>query len=144
MIYTELTEKAARLAFKAHEGQFDRAGLPYVMHPIHLAEMMTTEDTCVAALLHDVVEDTDITIEDLREEGFTETQLRAVDLLTHKKGVPYMDYVRALKDDPVARSVKIADLRHNSDRSRLREATQKDEERYKKYKEALSILGAEL
>ena len=79
MIYTEMTKKAIRFAFQAHEGQLDRSGLPYILHPLHLAEQMTSEDACVTALLHDILEDTDATVEDLRKEGFSETQIEAVE-----------------------------------------------------------------
>ncbi len=140
MIYTELTKKAVLTAFRAHEGQKDRSGLPYVLHPVHLAEQMTTEDACVVALLHDVLEDSELTVSDLREVGFTEEQLEAVELLTRREGMDYTDYVRRLKDNPLARTVKLADLAHNMDRTRLPEWTEKDEERYRKYENAVRIL----
>ena len=70
MIYTDLTRKAITVAYNAHQGQLDRAGLPYILHPLHVAEQMKDEDTCVVALLHDVIEDTDLTLENLREYGF--------------------------------------------------------------------------
>ena len=119
MIYTELTRKAARIAAAAHAGQEDKSGWPYILHPVHLAEQMTTEDTCVVALLHDVVEDTEVTMEDLEKEGFTEAQLEAVRLMTHDEDVPYLDYVRALAKNPIARAVKCADLHHNLDMHRM-------------------------
>lgn len=140
MIYTELTRKAVNIAFRAHEGQMDHSGYPYILHPIHLAEQMETEDTCVVAMLHDVVEDTEVSLADLQAAGFTEPQLEAVRLLTHEKGVPYMDYVRNLKDNEIARIVKLADLRHNSDLSRLDIVTEKDRKRYEKYQQAMEIL----
>ena len=141
MVYTELTKKAIKVAFEAHAGQLDRSGLPYVLHPIHLAEQMKDEDTCVAALLHDVIEDTDTTLEELREYGFTEAQLEAVRLLTHLEGVQYLEYVEALKDNPIARAVKIEDLKHNADTSRLDIITDCDRKRLEKYKKAMAILG---
>ncbi|MBR3538990.1 MAG: GTP pyrophosphokinase [Eubacterium sp.] len=140
MIYTEMTRKAINVAYRAHDGQKDRAGWPYVVHPIMVAEQMTSEDACVVALLHDVVEDTDVTMEELRAEGFTDTQLRAVQLLTRDKFEPYMDYVARVAEDPLAKEVKLADLRHNMDRTRLSEFTAKDEERYRKYKNAEEYL----
>ena len=93
MIYTEQTKKAMRLCFRAHEGQLDRSGIPYVYHPLHLAEQMPDEDSTVAALLHDVVEDTDYSLEDLREMDFPPRALEAVALLTHDPAEPYLDYV---------------------------------------------------
>ena len=140
MIYTALTRKAINVAFKAHEGQKDRAGIPYVTHPLHLAESMDDEDSTVAALLHDVIEDTDMTLEDLRNEGFTETQLEAVRLLTHEDNVLYMAYVRELGENPLARKVKLADLKHNMDRTRIEHPSEKDEERYAKYQTAYDYL----
>ena len=140
MIYTDLTIKAIKIAFKAHEGSFDRSGIPYVTHPLHVAESMETEDETVAAILHDVVEDTDMTIDDLRKEGFTEEQLEAVRLLTHEDGISYADYVKRLKSNEIARKVKLSDLKHNMDRSRIRNASEKDEIRYKKYEYAYRFL----
>lgn len=142
MIYTELTNKAIKIAFEAHAGQLDRSGLPYVLHPIHVAEQMKDEDTCVVALLHDVIEDTDITLEDLRTYGFTEAQLEGVRLMTRLEDEDYFDYVRNLKDNPIARAVKIEDLKHNSDKARISVMTDDDQKRLEKYKKALEILGA--
>lgn len=140
MIYTDLTKKAMILAYEAHREQEDRSGVPYVFHPLHLAEQMETEETTVAALLHDVAEDTDYTLADLREMGFPEPVLEALALLTHDPAVPYLDYVRALKDNPIARAVKLADLTHNSDLTRLDQVRQKDLERVEKYRRAMEIL----
>lgn len=142
MIYTELTNKAIKIAFEAHAGQLDRSGLPYVLHPIHVAEQMKDEDTCVVALLHDVIEDTDMTLEDLRTYGFTEAQLEGVRLMTRLEDEDYFDYVRNLKDNPIARAVKIEDLKHNSDKARISVMTEDDQKRLEKYKKALEILGA--
>jgi len=140
MIYTDMTRKAVKIAFKAHAGQLDKSGLPYILHPIHLAEQMETEDTCVVALLHDVVEDTDMTLEELAAEGFTDVQLEALRLLTHGSDISYMDYVRRLKHNPVARAVKLADLRHNSDLTRLTEVRESDMDRVRKYERAMKLL----
>ena len=140
MLYTEMTKKAMTLCFEAHKDQTDKSGLPYVFHPFHLAEQMQTEETTVAALLHDVVEDTDYTLQDLREMGFSETVITALSLLTHTDGVDYMDYVRAIKGNPIAKAVKLADLRHNSDLSRLEQVDEKALERQKKYLNAIALL----
>lgn len=142
MIYTENTKKALKLCFEAHKEQTDKSGLPYVFHPFHLAEQMEDEDTTVTALLHDVVEDTDYTLEDLAAMGFSRNVTEALDLLTHNEAVPYMEYVKALRNNPIARRVKLADLRHNSDLHRLN-ADQIDEKalaRVKKYAEAIRLL----
>ena len=140
MIYTPMTKRALMLCFEAHKEQLDKSGLPYVFHPFHLAEQMTDEETTVVALLHDVIEDTDRTIDDLRSMGFPEPILSAVTLMTHKDGIPYMEYVAAIKNNPIARAVKLADLRHNSDMSRLDTVTARDEERAQKYAEAIRLL----
>ncbi len=139
MIYTKNTRKAMKIAYDAHHGQLDKSGVPYVCHPIHLAEQMKTEDECIVALLHDVVEDTDITFEQLEKE-FSYTVIQALKLLTHDDSVNYMDYVRNLKSNPIARNVKLADLHHNSDATRLDEMSEKDKLRNKKYNEAIRIL----
>ena len=140
MIYTPLTKKAMQLCFDSHKEQVDKSGMPYIFHPLILAEQMNTEETTIVALLHDVVEDTRITLEDLRSMGFGHTVLEAINLMTHKKGVPYMEYVAAIKENPLARQVKIADLRHNSTLSRLDTVGQRDLERVAKYKKALDFL----
>lgn len=140
MIYTPLTKKAMQLCFDSHKEQVDKSGMPYIFHPLILAEQMNTEETTIVALLHDVVEDTHITLEDLRSMGFGQTILEAINLMTHEKGVPYMEYVAAIKKNPIARQVKIADLRHNSTLSRLDSVGQKDLERVAKYNKALDFL----
>ena len=141
MIYTDMTKKAQKLCFEAHKEQVDKSGLPYVFHPFHLAEQMESEETTVVALLHDVVEDTDYTIEDLTAMGFDKAVTDAIALMTHADGVDYMDYVRAIKDNPIAKVVKLADLTHNSDLSRLDIIDEKALQRVKKYKEAIKILS---
>ena len=140
MIYTDMTKRAMRLCFEAHRNQVDKGGMPYVFHPFHLAEQMTDEITTVTALLHDVVEDTDITFSDLSDFGFPAEVIDALALLTHDDSVPYMDYVALIKHNPVAKAVKLADLRHNSDLSRLDEITEKASERAEKYARAIAFL----
>ena len=143
MIYTPLTKKALRLCFDAHKEQVDKTGLPYVFHPFHLAEQMDDEYSTVCALLHDVIEDTDYTFSDLTDMGFPSEVTSALRLLTHEESVPYMDYVRAIKENPIAKKVKTADLLHNSDLSRLDAVDEFAEKRNEKYKEALRILNEE-
>ena len=118
MIYTPLTNRAMRIAYDAHSGQVDKAGAPYVFHPFHLAEQMEDETTTCVALLHDVAEDTDITLGELARE-FPPSVIDALRLLTHEDGVDYLEYVRAIAQNPVARKVKLADLAHNLDSSRF-------------------------
>ena len=151
MVYTKATLKAMNIAYEAHHGQKDKTGYPYIAHPLHLADQMTTEDTCVVALLHDVVEDTYLTFEDIEAAGFSKEQLDALKLLTHddipqnlsleEREKIYLDYVRKIKENDIAKVVKIADLKHNSDLSRmLREPDEIDLKRAEKYKKALDIL----
>ena len=140
MVYTPLTKRAILFAFDAHRGQYDKSGLPYITHPLHVAESMESEDECVVALLHDVLEDTDITIEDLTRIGITDRQIAALKLLCHDDSVPYLEYVQAIRVDPIARTVKLADLYHNSDLTRLNVITTQDIERVEKYKLAIEIL----
>ena len=140
MIYTDKTKKAMKLCFEAHKNQVDKSGMPYVFHPFHVAEQMTDEATTIVALLHDVVEDTDYTLEDLAAEGFGKDILEAVALMTHEDDVPYLDYVAKLKDNPIARAVKLADLAHNSDLSRIGEVDEETRERLEKYQKAIALL----
>ena len=140
MIYTELTKKAMKLCFAAHKDQVDKSGLPYVFHPFHLAEQMADELSTVVALLHDVVEDSSYTFADLKDMGYPAAVLEALTLLTHDDETPYLDYVASIKDDPIARAVKLADLRHNSDLTRLDHVDEKALERVKKYRKAMELL----
>ncbi len=140
MIYTKMTQEAMKICFEVHIEQKDKSGIPYVFHPIHLAEQMETEETIIVALLHDVVEDSDYSIEDLRKKGFSDAVLEAISLMTHADGVNYMDYVRPIKNNPIARVVKLADLRHNSDLTRLEVVDEKALERRNRYQEAIAFL----
>ena len=138
MIYTELTIKAMNLAYTAHHGQFDKGGVPYIFHPIHLAEQMDDVYSTCVALLHDTVEDTDVTLEQL-EKDFPREIVEAVRLLTHAEGVEYFDYIRAIKQNPIAVKVKLADLAHNGDPKRI--CNQGNQERRReKYAKARMIL----
>lgn len=140
MIYTSLTCEAMKIAYRAHHGQTDKAGLPYVFHPFHLAEQMEDEYSVCVALLHDVVEDTDVTLEELRKI-FPAEITDAIALLTHPKDVPYLDYVEKIKDNPLAKAVKIADIRHNSDSTRMPAGDPQVQWRWEnKYSKALEIL----
>lgn len=141
MLYTPTTKRALRFCMEAHAGQRDKAGLPYANHPLHLAEQMSTEDETCAALLHDVMEDCGATADDLRALGVSPAAVRAVELLTHQDGVPYLDYARALRANPIARRVKAADLRHNCDLARLDHVTDRDVARLRRYLQARVALG---
>ena len=141
MIYTDMTRLAIKIAYKAHQDQNDRSGIPYILHPIHVAEQMKDEATTIVALLHDVVEDTSVTLEDLKKYGFSQEVLDAIELLTHKDGVKYLDYIRALGKNPIARKVKVEDIKHNTDLTRTTNINDKVYKKMPTYQEALKILS---
>ena len=119
MIYTPLTQKALNICFLAHKDQKDKSGLPYVFHPFHVAEQLETESEICTALLHDVLEDSSISLQDISKAGFGIDIIDALKVLTHQKDTPYMEYIEKVRENPIARRVKLADLRHNSDTGRL-------------------------
>lgn len=141
MLFTPMTRKAMILAYDAHHGQKDRTGVPYIFHPARVAAGFTNEAEACVAWLHDVVEDTALTIGDLRVAGFGAAVCDALQLLTHDKSVPYMDYVRAIRANPIARAVKLADLQDNMDGSRLEAVDAAAQARLEKYREAYGLLS---
>lgn len=144
MLYTELTKKALKIAYEAHKNQVDKSGLPYIYHPLHLAEQMETEDEICVALLHDVIEDTDTSLEQIEEMGFNQDIIYALRLMTHDDSIPYMDYIKRIKRrSDLAKKVKLADLTHNSDLSRLDSIGEKDKKRVEKYNKAKLLLSLE-
>lgn len=140
MIYTVMTKKAIKLMYEAHKDQVDKAGMPYVLHPLHVAEEMQDEIRTTVALLHDVIEDSNVTFDKLSELGFSSDVIESLKLLTHNEEVDYFDYIQKIGTNPVATSVKLADLRHNSDLSRLDKITEKDVVRVEKYKKCIDYL----
>lgn len=140
MIYTKTVNKALKLCFEIHKDQFDKSEIPYVFHPFYLASQFDNEDLVVIALLHDVIEDSDLTLEDLVEYGFDEKVIAAIDVLTHKKGYSYMEYIRLIKTNELAKQVKLVDLTHNSDLNRLEVVSDKDLKRIEKYQKAIKEL----
>lgn len=145
MIYTDMTKRALKLCFETHRDQRDKNGMPYVFHPFHLAEQMTDEATTAIALLHDVVEDSPATLDDLRIMGFDEAVVEAVGLLTHDPTEAYMDYVARIRSNPLAMAVKRADLMHNMDTSRLDPGEAElpaVQRRLEKYRAALALLDS--
>lgn len=137
-------ERAIFIAVQAHAGAKDKAGKAYILHPLRMMMKMSTEAQRVVAVLHDVVEDSDWTIEGLRSEGFTEEVLTAVDHLTKRQGEDYEDFVRRAVSDPLALRVKIADLEDNLDQSRLKDLTEQDRARIARYEKALAYAQARL
>ena len=126
-------EKALRLATAAHAGHQDRYGQPYILHCLRVMARVEGTPAQTVAILHDVVEDTPWTIEKLRQEGFSEEVLRAIDCLTKREGEDYAAFVERSASDPLARRVKIADLEDNMDVRRMNEVTPEAVERLKKY-----------
>ena len=136
------SEKAYEIAKKAHLGQIDKAGEDYIKHPEKVASFVNSDEEKAVAYLHDVIEDTELTLEDLREYGFSEEVLKAVDVITKKKGQDYQTYLYSVKENKLARVVKLVDLRHNSDLTRLMNITEKDRERKEKYQKAIDFLNS--
>ncbi len=140
MFYTPMINKALLLAYDAHKNQVDKAGLPYIYHPFYLATQMETEDSIITAILHDVVEDSPYTFEDIDHHGFSSSIMAALQLLTHDDSEDYIEYIHRVKENELARIVKLADLEHNSDVSRLNHVDDKTKERLHRYAESIKIL----
>ncbi len=138
-----LIDLALKIALEAHSGQVDRAGVAYILHPLRIMAAMRTDEERIVAILHDVIEDSDHTLADLRSAGFPAEIVSAVDLLTHREEDSYEDYVRKIRGHTLARCVKIGDLHDNMHIERLPNPDDKDLERLLKYKKALAILNAE-
>lgn len=135
--------KAIAIAASAFETRTDKGGNPYMLHCLFVMDAVAGlgEEAMIAAVLHDLVEDTEWTIEALTVAGFSHTVISTVALLTHKHGMDYMNYVEELAVSPVARAIKMADLRHNSDINRMKGLTDKDFDRLKKYHSAYAYLN---
>lgn len=137
----DFVKVAYEIADKAHKGQFDKAGANYINHPVTVAGFVDTPEEKAAAYLHDTLEDTDVTADDLRIAGIPENVVNAVEILTHEKSKDYFDYLKLVKSNDIAKAVKLADLKHNSDIDRLKEITDKDVKRLNKYKKAIEYLN---
>jgi len=138
--------RAIQIAASAHEGQVDRGGAPYILHPLRVMLAQETDEARIAAVLHDVVEDSDDwTIDRLREEGFSERVLQAVAALTKEGPQDYFEYLKGVKKIPLAVRIKVADLTDNLNPNRLgREPTESDLARFEKYEKALEFFGVKL
>jgi (p)ppGpp synthase/HD superfamily hydrolase len=136
-------ERAILIAAQAHLGQRDKGGAPYILHPLRMMMRLESEDSMMAAVLHDVVEDSDWTLEQLRGEGFSEEVLQAVDCLTRRDDESYDEFVARAQANPTARRVKIADLEDNMNVKRIGEMTPKDLARIKEYHRAWRALTQE-
>ena len=133
-------DRAIELAKQHHEGQTDKAGKPYIEHPLRVMNQVESEEEKIVAVLHDIVEDTDISLDDLRSEGFSEEVVSAVECLTKQDGENYDLYIERISFNPLAVKIKLADLEDNRDLTRLPEVTDKDLERIEKYDKALEKL----
>ncbi|MGN1400427.1 MAG: GTP pyrophosphokinase [Bacillus sp. (in: firmicutes)] len=135
-----LLEKAIILATEGHTGQTDKGGSPYILHPLRVMRNVSGYNEKMVAVLHDIIEDTSCTLDDLRQEGFPDEILEAVDAITKRPGESYGTYLERVAFNPLAKIAKIADLKDNSDLSRLPEPTDEDRRRAEKYKTALQFL----
>lgn len=137
-----MLDKAIQIAAEAFVGKYDKGGQPYILHCLHVMNSVDSSDheLMQIAVLHDVVEDTDWTFEQLIDEGFSKRVIKALELLTHEKGVPYQDYIKQVATNEDARKVKMADLRHNSDITRMKGLRKKDFDRLEKYHRAYEYL----
>ena len=133
-------ERAIAIAAEAHAGQHDKSGAPYILHPLRVMLGMQTEEERIVAVLHDVVEDCDWSLDDLRAEGFSPAVLRAIDSVTKRKGEDYEAFVARAAADPIGRRVKLADLKDNSDPARIANPTDRDRARQEKYQRAIRFL----
>jgi len=138
---THALVQALEIAVRAHGDTLDKSGQPYILHPLRVMLAQDTDEGRIAGVLHDVVEDTEVTLDDLRDVGIPGSVLEAIALLTHDDDTPYEQYVERLKPNPLARSVKLADLRDNMDVLRLPDFTQKDLQRLGKYRRAYEFLA---
>lgn len=131
-----MLKKAIKIAYYAHIGQVDKAGAPYILHPIRVMTTLDSDIECICAVLHDVVEDSDITFDYLREEGFSEEVIQILDCVTKRPGESYDDFIGRIIKNETACKVKLADLCDNMNLSRIEDPTEKDEERLVKYRYA--------
>lgn len=137
---TQTLERAIAIAAAAHAGQVDKGGAPYILHPLKVMLRMTTLEERIVAVLHDVVEDCEISLDDLRKEGFSEEVLSAIESVTKVPGESYEDFVERAAQNPIGRVVKLADLEENSDLSRIASPSWDDLERVEKYRRAIARL----
>ena len=133
-------QKAIEIAVKAHNGQVDKVGAPYILHPLRVMFALKDLDEQIVGVLHDVIEDTPETPASLKHEGFSEQILEALDCVTKRESEKYEEFIERLKDNPIARAVKLADLEDNMNLLRLKTITEKDQDRLVKYHSAYHAL----
>jgi len=137
---SELLERAIKLAQKYHEGQFDKGGSPYIEHPLRVMKGVESIEEKIVAVLHDVLEDCDVSREQLIHEGIPEYLVEKLEILCKRKNEKYFDYIDRIKATKLAINVKLSDLKDNMNLDRLKEVTEKDLKRLEKYKKAKEIL----
>ncbi|KAB0503449.1 MULTISPECIES: HD domain-containing protein [Pseudomonas] len=137
---SQTLERAIAIAAAAHEGQVDKGGAPYILHPLKVMLRVNTLEERIVAVLHDVVEDCGISFDDLRNEGFSETVLMAIASVTKVPDESYEEFVERAAQNPIGRVVKLADLEENSDLSRIAQPSWEDLERVEKYRRAMGVL----
>ena len=138
--YNEQLQFALELAIEKHKNQKDKSGKPYILHPLHIMETVKSDDAKIVAILHDIIEDTDVTEEDLLKAGLSKYIVDAIVLLTRPYDEDYMDYVKKVSSNPLAKEVKLADLEHNMDLRRLSTLKERDLDRNRKYQIAYHYL----
>lgn len=130
-------EKAIAIAAKAHAGRTDKGDSPYILHPLRVMLRLNTNEERIVGVLHDVVEDTEVTLEDLEKEGFSREILAALDSVTKREGEDYDDFIRRAEQNPLGRKVKLADLEDNCNPARIKNPTDEDYARIEKYRRAI-------
>ena len=140
MSYNEQFQIALELAVEKHKNQTDKAGNPYILHPLHVMENVNSKEGKIVAILHDIIEDTDITEDYLFKIGLSKRIVDAVVALTRSEDMDYQEYIKNLSSNPLAKEVKLADLEHNMDLKRLPTLEEKDLERNRKYQIAYHYL----
>ena len=138
--YNEQLQFALELAIEKHKNQKDKSGKPYILHPLHVMETVKSDDAKIVAILHDIIEDTDVTEKDLLNAGLSKHIVDAIVMLTRSDDIDYMDYVKKVSSNPLAKEVKLADLQHNMDLRRISTLTEKDLDRTRKYQIAYHYL----
>jgi (p)ppGpp synthase/HD superfamily hydrolase len=133
-------ENAIRLAVRAHQDQVDKAGEPYILHPLRVMLSLNSDSERIVGVLHDVIEDSTYTLIDLQKMGYSSEILNALDYLTKRANEPYEQFIERIKGNPIARRVKKSDLEDNMDIRRIARLTAKDFERLRRYREAWSKL----
>jgi len=133
-------DRAIQLAARIHAGQKDRYGKPYILHPLRVMMNVKTDQEKIVAILHDVIEDSDLELKDLTEEGFSSKVVDAVECLSKRDGEAYQDYIKRVLPNPLARTVKLADLEDNMNLERVDHLEEKDYQRFARYHLAWLVL----